>query len=564
MAHLIPKRTKKDFHGSIGELELYKKFKELSDEYYIFHSIEWMDNSRHNNRKTWGESDYVIFHPKRGIIVVEVKGGVVNYDVQNGVFKQHDIFNKKERILSSDPMNQALRSMHKYKEELNKKTKKINNLSYKWGSVVWFTGVASINQIINNLMTYSRGNTLTKKDYENMEETLNKVFDFYKMPINDNFTSIHKKEILNLFLPNFSIRPSLNDILIEEEEVIKRMTEEQMQVIDILEEEKFATIKGGAGTGKTLVALEKAKRYSDIGEKVLFIGYNKFLIEDLKIKYSKNLKNVEFITLNKLISNFKNIYPNNSLIDILKNFTKFDWNYKNIIIDEGQDFDYDYLKEFYNITQYLDGSLYIFYDDNQLINRRIKDNKWIDPINKSKLKLSINCRNTKNIAKVSYESIFNNNENIKIKSEIEGRVINYLKVENEQSRYNAIGKILTNLKEENINDSDIVIISLKSEENSSMKLVNKIGSFEFSSDLFSNKILKTTSRKFKGLEAKVVIIIDLDQENIKDDNIEELFYVASSRSKHLLYIVSDIEYEKLFFLIDNKSLMDKLIIQDKI
>ena len=53
----------------------------------------------------------------------------------------------------------------------------------------------------------------------------------------------------------------------------------------------------------------------------------------------------------------------------------------------------------------------------------------------------------------------------------------------------------------------------------------------------NSNVLFTTARKFKGLEADVIIIIDADPETFADEESRRLFYVGASRAKHYLDIV---------------------------
>ena len=67
-------------------------------------------------------------------------------------------------------------------------------------------------------------------------------------------------------------------------------------------------------------------------------------------------------------------------------------------------------------------------------------------------------------------------------------------------------------------------------------------------------ILFTTARKYKGLEADVIIIIDLDYSTFNKEENKRLFYVASSRAKNHLELNSQLneeELEKLFLVVSN-------------
>ena len=63
----------------------------ISDDWYIFHSLNWKDRSK-NGRITWGEADFVIFNKMYGILVVEVKSGGISF--KDGKWYQTRIDNK--------------------------------------------------------------------------------------------------------------------------------------------------------------------------------------------------------------------------------------------------------------------------------------------------------------------------------------------------------------------------------------------------------------------------------------------------------------------------------------
>jgi len=66
------------------ELELYEAFEKLPDEFTVFHSVKWFAKAR----GTIGEIDFLIAHPQRGVLVLEVKGGQIS--IQNGQWYNHD------------------------------------------------------------------------------------------------------------------------------------------------------------------------------------------------------------------------------------------------------------------------------------------------------------------------------------------------------------------------------------------------------------------------------------------------------------------------------------------
>ena len=84
----------------------------------------------------------------------------------------------------------------------------------------------------------------------------------------------------------------------------KQLIREQYILLEFLAEQPSAVINGSAGTGKTMIATEKARRHSMDGDKVLFLCYNKKLQKHLEdsCKDNSEFENVKFMTLSSVCS----------------------------------------------------------------------------------------------------------------------------------------------------------------------------------------------------------------------------------------------------------------------
>ena len=86
------------------------------------------------------------------------------------------------------------------------------------------------------------------------------------------------------------------------------MLSEQKCILNYLTEQKTAVIQGVAGTGKTLIAMEKARRHADAGERVLFLCYNAQLKTYLSENYTH--ENIDYYVDFNNLSSFKfNLIP---------------------------------------------------------------------------------------------------------------------------------------------------------------------------------------------------------------------------------------------------------------
>lgn len=94
---------------------------------------------------------------------------------------------------------------------------------------------------------------------------------------------------------------------------------------------------------------------------------------------------------------------------------------------------------------------------------------------------------------------------------------------------NVLDDVIRECHENNIHD--IVILTLKTERNSI--LTDYVVNQKYRECYF------TSCRKFKGLEADAVILVDFSEKSLLDDI--QLFYVGASRARIQLEIITDID-----------------------
>lgn len=187
---------------------------------------------------------------------------------------------------------------------------------------------------------------------------------------------------------------------------VEGLTQEQYRVIQMLRGEHRVRITGAAGSGKTLVAVEKAIRLSTAGMRVLFLCHNPLLAEHVKSLSRGTGVTVEsfarwVIALSGLLSedmpstwsNYEE--PSSYALELaFDHALALTPRYDAIIVDEGQDF----REEWWILVEAAlvnpqNSILYIFHDDHQ----SLLPYRAIYPITKPVVDLSRNCRNAGNI-----------------------------------------------------------------------------------------------------------------------------------------------------------------------
>lgn len=176
---------------------------------------------------------------------------------------------------------------------------------------------------------------------------------------------------------------------------INNATDNQKSVLNDILSKKTTIVSGVAGSGKTLLAMEVATRFSQVGMKSLILCHSKnlkeFIEESLIFTTAQVACLNEFDDVNQSWSPF---YQPSS--DVLLRNLKILLTEKSIsviIIDEGQDINDNLINDIIDLSDFLNIKCYVFLDRDQAIN--YADGTKIDKTTDSYL--SANCRNAREI-----------------------------------------------------------------------------------------------------------------------------------------------------------------------
>ncbi|MBQ6482358.1 MAG: NERD domain-containing protein [Anaerolineaceae bacterium] len=536
MAQMIPQMMEED-NNSFGERQVFEALKKLPDEYTIFHSVRWNDRNQ-KNTVVYGESDFTVFHPQKGIIVIEVKSGGIECVNNTWTYIRTD---NGERHSMKNPLKQADKSKYRFLDLLDEKfrdTEGTNSPQYCMvESAVWFPSVSRRDAIGVLPMEYHPEIVLLENALESPQKYIDGVYDFYEGYRHTRLDNTPEDEILDLFAPLYRVMPSLKSKRLEQQEVFDRLTREQSSLLDYLDEQRVAAIQGAAGTGKTCLAIEKAKRLAKSG-KVLFLCFNQFLriyLQDLKNENPKKFENIDFYNLPQLACQKLKVpaVEREDILQFLENYDSYEWEYRHIIIDEGQDFHDGEIERLYDIALLQEGAFYVFFDKNQFVQgREFPD--WLKNA-ECRLVLNINCRNTYSIADTSGKPI-GVEPKVKNKS-VKGDMPKFYICGDREAALKQISMLIDQYRNNGYAYNQICILTVKTEAASLLQGVEKLGTHPVRTTRENGNVLFTTARKFKGLESDVIIIIDEDADTFADPEDRRLFYVGASRAKHFLDIV---------------------------
>ncbi|MGF9964523.1 NERD domain-containing protein [Bacillus rhizoplanae] len=534
------------FFNNYGERQVFKALSKLSDDYVIIYSYDWLTRMPISNVQGMGEIDFVVIHPYKGILVIEVKAGNIELD-SNGKWIQHNQKTGTQKII--DPFGQARNSAF----QLLDRFKQVSVVSPLINYCVWFvdyekTGseqypaymVDDILLDVNSLKQPERALDLAF-DYWALEHKGRAVTTFkYKDKEQRKRYESNSKLAIKVIYPSLSFAPCLKSIINEKEERFIQLSQQQTMMLDLMKEQKLAIFDGVAGGGKTVMACIKAKMLNEKKENVLFLCFNAELREDLKL----TMEDASFVEVhnvytlaNKLMN--KNLVNKDitDLYNFLESYDLSKWPYKHIIIDEGQDLDDSLLDTLYCFVNELGGCFYLFYDGNQMVHKN-DFGKWIKSMNVIPYTLDKNYRNTNQIFKTACSFIEMQDKYVVSDQSLNGLKPRLCYYQDQDIFNKQLDEAATYFIEEaGIEPEQFVILTTGKLEDSVLdpdkKILNK---YKVVSRREQGKIYFTTIRKFKGLEAKAIMIVDVDVNSFEDKEYRDLLYVGCSRARHFLQL----------------------------
>lgn len=559
MTTIIPDLSDKQLDDlpSQAEAKVYRALRDnLPEDYVVFFQVGWILR-REERQATDGETDFLVCHPDHGYLCIEVKGGGIGFDASTGEWFSVDRHKRKHSI--NNPIGQALHAKYSIRSKLNEHPRwcdlSLGNVLR--GHTVFFPDVGDVSTLSRPDMPAALIGSA--KTLHEPKAWLDNAFAYWGSN-EGGFTSIGRRGIdivRDVFARSFVVSPLVASRLAEQEARRLVLTNDQIRILDFLRSHRRVAVSGGAGTGKTVLALEKARRLASEGFKTLLTCYNRQLADHLSSMCAgtDNLDVMSFHQLcyrqieranqasgRDLVAEARVTYPGKGLYDVqLPNAFAYSLEvlpdrYDAIVCDEGQDFH----EEFWVplellLSDYERSPLYVFYDDNQNIYARAGS----FPIRDEPFTLTTNCRNTTPIHLAAYSRY----KGVPVSpSDIEGDDVLFDASPGRDAQAAKIGsRIVDLIARQGVSPGDITVLVAdalrKADYYASLRRLPlpKPAVWLEEGIRDSNTVLLDTIQRFKGLESPVVILWGLD--TIDLSRREELLYVGMSRAKSFLVIV---------------------------
>jgi hypothetical protein len=563
MAHLIPP----DFPQgtSPGEVLLFESLREeaVGAGWTVLHSLHLPNHVR----QVEGEADFVVLMPGRGVLCIEVKSHLTA-DYVDGAWHLGAHASPDYR----GPFRQAELAARSVKQKVVSAFPSTSSILF-WSCVVFTHCIPAVTSSAGD---WHRWQLLTAADLERasidvlLEEVMRRAREHVGQapqarwfdPDSPRPTPTDCDHIKSILRPDVHFLPATSSIRTRRAEEIRRFTEEQLAVIEGLDGvNDRALIEGPAGTGKTALAFEEARRVAATETRAALLCFNQQLAADLRRQASQfGLNRVDISTLHALLLRVARVSPpthadseywSRQLPDLaLEALMESGPPYTMLIVDEAQDF---------TTPAYLDvmdalvegelarGSWRMFGDFERQAIYSDEPARCIERILEraagiARFRLRRNCRNTPRVAEYivrlgglspAYSKVLRPDGG----PACTPRTAFYRSAEHQQALLSDTLRDLQATGE--LDTGDIVILSpfadscaarLAGEEDHPP--LEKLPQFRSGATSYG------TVAAFKGLEAPAVILTDIDE--IATPQAQRLFYVGVSRATdHLRVLVRD-------------------------
>lgn len=241
-------------------------FTEPSDNaWFAMHSL----NLTRHDYKRFGEIDFVVCGPD-GLYVLEVKGGGVS--CKDGVWETRDRYGNQSRLRES-PFRQAEGALHALLRRLPE--------AFANGMSVGFGVVTPDAHLSHSGAEWERATLADQRDCKDFERWLQSLVSYWRRKGSNAsrlaLSAEQLKELRQLLRPDFeAVRP----LHVAVHDAVSRsalLTEDQFRLLDIVAANPRVLCEGGAGTGKTMLAIELARRWHVQGLQVALACHTPWL-----------------------------------------------------------------------------------------------------------------------------------------------------------------------------------------------------------------------------------------------------------------------------------------------
>jgi len=259
-----------------GEQSLYRALAKSrdTDDWIVLHSLGIAGHVE----KPEGEADFVVIAPGLGILVIEVKSHT-DFDFKDGVWRLG-----KQDPTARGPIKQGRQAAHSIRQFLE--AKHVNMHSLGIVSCAWFTSTRARDRLPGSCEWHD-WEILDIEDMKAPVDAIRRTLLAGIRHLKSTVTGFGRAElgpdlqnaerIALLLRPNFEIGVSAGDLRNARNDQLIHFIDEQYTALDAMADNPAVLFTGPAGSGKTFLAMEAARREVSSGHHGRLICFNSLL-----------------------------------------------------------------------------------------------------------------------------------------------------------------------------------------------------------------------------------------------------------------------------------------------
>src|SRR5579862_721922 len=543
---------------SPGERDVFQRLQAdpLAAEWTVIHSL---DLPRHV-RQISGELDFVVLIPGQGILCLEIKAAST-ISRRKGLW----YYGQEPKGDPRGPFRQASEGMHSLRVRLVKRYPPAASAVF-WSAVILpYTSLDFHSEEWHPWQLIDSARYRSASLAESCQSVLDRAREFLASRGSAGWfdpearvpTAEQCDAIVRVLRPDFESFQSPRERRRQVSAELQHYTEEQFAALDAMTHNPRVVFEGPAGTGKTLLAIESARRAAAEGKRTLLICFNRLLGRWLREETGGLGNRVTAGTLHSQMLSLAGLdrpprttsdfweeeLPQLALERLLS--SEGEGPFDLVVADEAQDLlDDGYLDVLdLSLAGGLSSGEWRFFGDFERQSIYGSQRSSLDTFLARRgggvpvYSLRTNCRNTPRVATL-----------VRLLSHLEPDYSKALRpddgVEPELRFYgdrgeapDALIRALTTLRAEGYKGRDIVILSARASGSSAERVKEQAWRDRLRPllDASGGHTRYGTIHAFKGLEAPAVVLTDLD--DVSGPQAEALFYIAITRPTERLMLL---------------------------
>lgn len=227
------------------------------------------------------EADLVLIDPTHGVTVVEVKGGTMSYDATQAVWRRREAGSAAIR----DPAQQAKTVRSVLRKALRASGVDTATLALRWAVATPECRLAAPGEPV--LSDSQLWDSLAADQLAMLYHRTCGALRTGEQPLGVEAAG-HLARVLRG--RSREGRPSLAVAIDDHEEQVRIHAESHRNVLRRFATHRHVLVRGAAGTGKTVLALEAAAQFASLGERVLLVCWNVVLAHWLRDELRRQLQ----------------------------------------------------------------------------------------------------------------------------------------------------------------------------------------------------------------------------------------------------------------------------------